>query len=71
MLGVTLGSDLSWNDQITPADKAAVCKLGFRFKSKHYFIANQLITLYKGRIHSCFESVEGTSKYSLATMGAI
>ena len=38
MLGVTLGSDLSWNDHIpTTTGKAAACKLGLLFRSRRYF----------------------------------
>ena len=34
MLGVTLGSDFSWNDHISPAPKAAACKFGLLFRSR-------------------------------------
>ena len=37
MLGVTLGSDLSWNDHITTTAKAAACKFGLLFRSRRYF----------------------------------
>ena len=37
MLGVTVGSDLSWNDHISTTAKAAACKLGLLFRSKTLF----------------------------------
>ena len=50
MLGVTLGSDLSWNDHIISVAKAAACKLGFLFRTKRFFTSAQLLTLYKAQI---------------------
>ena len=47
MLGVTLGSDLSWNDHISTTAKAAACKLGLLFRSRRYFTPSSLLTLYK------------------------
>ena len=35
MLGVTFGSDLSWNDHIISVAKAAACKLGLSFSDPH------------------------------------
>ena len=74
MLGVTLGSDLSWNDNITTT-KAAACKLGLLFRSKCYFTPSSLRTLYKSRIQTCLEYGShlwrGASKHSLATLDAI
>ena len=47
MLGVTLGSDLSWNDHISITAKAAACKLGPYLglddkTNKHVFVSNAL-----------------------------
>ena len=75
MLGVTLGSDLSWNDHITTTAKAAACKLGLLFRSRRYFIPSSLLTLFKAQIRPCLEYGShlwrGASKHSLATLDAI
>ena len=55
MLGVTLGSNLSWNDHTILVAKAAACKLVFLFRTKRFFTPTQLLTLYKARIRSCLE----------------
>ena len=47
MLGVTLGSDLSWNDHITTTANAAAYKLGLLFRSRRYFTPSSLLTLYR------------------------
>ena len=74
MLDVTLGSDLSWNDQTT-ASKAETCKLGLLFRSRRYFTPSQLLTLYKAQIRPCLEYGShlwrGASNHSLATLDAI
>lgn len=50
------GSDLSWNNQITLADKADAGKLGFLFNSRRYFMPTQLISLYTApQIPTCLE----------------
>ena len=75
MLGVTLRSDLSWNDHISTTAKAAACKLGLQFRSRRYFTPSSPLTLYKAQIHPCLEYGShlwrGASKHSLATLGAI
>ena len=75
MLGVTLGSDLSWNDHILTIAKAAACKLGLLFRSRRYFTPSSLLTLYKAQIRLCLEYGShlwrGASKHSLATLDAI
>ena len=75
MLGVTLGSDLSWNDHISTTVKVAARKLGLLFKSRRYYTPSQLLTLYKAQIRPCLEYGShlwrGASKYSVATLGAI
>ena len=75
MLGVTLGSDLSWNDHISTAAKAATCKLGLLFRSRRYFTLSSLLTLYKAQIRPCLEygshMWRGAPKHSLATLDAI
>ena len=75
MLGVTLGSDLSWNDHISTIAKAVACKLGLLFRSRHYYTPSQLLTLYKAQIRPCLEYGShlwrGASKHSLATLDAI
>ena len=50
MLGVTLGSHLSWNDHITTTAKAAACKLGLLFRSIRYFAPSQLLILHHIRL---------------------
>ena len=75
MLGVTLGSDLSWNDHIISVAKAAACKLGFFFRTKRFFTPTQLLTLYKAQIRPCLEYCShlwrGVSKDSFNTLDAI
>ena len=75
MLGVTLGSDLSWNDHISTAAKAAARKLGILFGSRRYFTPSQLLTLYTAQIRPCLENGShlwrGASKHSLATLDSI
>ena len=75
MLGVTLGSDLSWNDHISTTAKAAARKLGLLFRSRCYFAPSSLLTLYKTQIRHCLEYGShlwrGASKHSLATLDAI
>ena len=45
MLGVTLGSDFSWNDDISTTAKAAVFKIGLLFRSRRYFTLLHCIML--------------------------
>ena len=75
MLGVTLGSDLSWNDHIISVTKAAACKLGFLFRTKSFFTPTQLLTVYKAQIRPCPEYClhlwREASKHSLNTLDAI
>ena len=75
MLGVTLRSDLSWNDHISTAAKAAARKLGLLFRSRRYYTPSHLLTLYKALIRPCLEYRShlwrGASKHSLATPDAI
>ena len=75
MLGVTLGSDLSWNDHISTTAKAAACKLGLLFRSRRYFTPSSLLTLYKAQNRPCLECGShlwrGASKHSLATLDVI
>ena len=75
MLGVTLGSDLSWNEHISTAAKAAARKLGLLFRSIRYYTPSQLLTLYTAQIRLCLEYGShlwrGASKHSLATLDAI
>ena len=75
MLGVTLGSDLYWNDHITTTVKAAKCKLGLLFRSRRCFTPSSLLTLYKAQIRPCLEYGShlwrGASKHYLATLDAI
>ena len=75
MLGVTLGSDLSWIGHISTTAKAAACKLVLRFRSRRYFTPSSLHTLYKIQIRRCLEYGShlgrGASKHSLATLDVI
>ena len=72
MLGVTVGSDLSWN--ISTTAKAA-CKPGLLFRSRSYFTPSSLLTQYKAQIRPCLEYGShlwrGASKHSLAPLDAI
>ena len=71
MLGVTLGSDLSWNDYFISVAKAAACKHGFLFRTKRFFTPTQLLPLYKAPIRPCLEYCShlwrGASKHSFNT----
>ena len=75
MLGVTLGSDLSWNDHISTTAKASARKLGLLFRSRRYYTPSQLLILYKAQIRPCLEYGShlwrGASKHSLASLDAI
>ena len=75
MLGVTLDSDLSWNDHVTTTAKAAACKLGLLFRSRRYFTPSSLLTLFKAQIPPCLEygshQWRGAPKHFLATLDAI
>ena len=68
MLGVTLCSDLSWNEHIISVVKA--CKLGFLFWTKRFFTPTQLLTLYKAQSRPCLEYYNN-NKHSLNTLDAI
>ena len=62
MLGVTLGSGLSWNDHISTSAKAAARKLGLLFGSRRYFTPSSLLIVYKAQIRPSriwLSSVEG------------
>ena len=71
MLGVSVASDLSWNEHISSAAR----KIAFLFRSKRFFTPLHLLTLYKARIRPCLEYGShlwrGASKYSLATLDTI
>ena len=75
MLGIALGSDLSWNDHITSVAKPAACKLGFLFRTKRFFTPTLLPTLYPAQIRPCLEYCahlwRGASKHSLTTLDVI
>ena len=68
ILGVTLESDLSWNDHISTAAKASARKLGLLFRSRRYYTPSQLLTLYKAQIRSSLSSMErGLQAFSCHT----
>ena len=75
MLGVSVASDLSWNEHISSVAKSAARKIGFLFRSKRFFTPLHLLTLYEAQIRPCLEYDShlwtGTSKYSLATLDTI
>ena len=75
MLGVSLGSDPSWNDHIISVAKAAACKFGFLLRTKRLFTPTQLLTLYKSqirpRLEYCSHLWREASKHSLNTLDAI
>ena len=75
MLGVTLGSDLSWNDHISTTAKASARKLGLLFRYRRYYTPSSLLTQYKAQIRPCLEYGShvwrGASKHSFATLNAI
>ena len=55
MLGVSVASDLSWNEHISSVAKSAARKIGFLFRSKRFFTALHLLTLYKAQIRFCLK----------------
>ena len=75
MLGVSVASDLSWNEHVSSVAKSAARKIGFLFRSKRVFTPLHLLTLYKAQIRSCLEYGShlwrGASKYSLASVDTI
>ena len=75
MLGVSVASDLSWNEHISSVAKSAAKKIGFLFRSKRFFTPLHLLTVYKAQIRPCLEYGShlwrGASKYSLATLDTI
>ena len=75
MLGVSVASDLSWNEHTSPVAKSAARKMGFLFRSKRLFTPLHLLTLYKAQNRPFLEYGShlwrGASKYSLATLNTI
>ena len=75
VLGVSVASDLSWNEHISSVAKSAARKIGFLFRSKRFFTPLHLLTLYKAQIRPCLEYGShlwrGASKYSLASLDTI
>ena len=75
MLGVSVASDLSWNEHISSMAKSAARKTGFLFRFKLFFTPLHLFTFYKAKIRPCLEYGShlwrGASKYSLATRDTI
>ena len=71
MLGVSVASDLFWNEHISSVAKSAARKIGFFFRSKRFFTPLHLFTLYNPQIRPCLEYGShlwrGASKYSLTT----
>ena len=74
MLGVSVPSDLSWNEPISSLAKSAASKVGL-FRSKRFFTPLHLLTFYKTQIRPCLEYGSylwrGASKFSLATLDTI
>ena len=75
MLGVSVASDLSWNEHICSVTKSEARKIGFLFRSKRFFTPLNLSTLYKAQIRACREYGlhlwRRAPKHSLATLDAI
>lgn len=55
LLGITLGSDLIWQDHILSSAKKAACRLGFLRRSKKYFNSENIILMYKSFIRPILE----------------
>ena len=49
MLGVSVASDLSWNEHISSVVKSAAGKINFLFRSKRFFTPLHLITLHRAQ----------------------
>ena len=49
MLGVSVASDLSYNEHISSVAKSAARKISFLFRSKRFFTPLHLLTLYRAQ----------------------
>ena len=52
-LGVSVASDLPWNEHISSVAKSAARKIGFLFRSRRFLTSRELLTLYKAQIRPC------------------
>ena len=75
MLGVSVASDLSWNEHISFVAKSAARKIDLLFRSRRFFKPLQLLTFYNAQIFPCLKYGShlwrGSSTHSLATLDAI
>ena len=75
LLGVSVASDLSWNEHVSSVAKSAAREIRFIFRSNRFFTPLHILTLYKGQIRPCLEYGShlwrGASKYSLVTLDTI
>ena len=55
MLGVSVASNLSWNEHISSVAKSAARKIGFLFRFKRFFTPLHLLTLYRAQIRPCLK----------------
>ena len=55
LLGVAIANNHNWHTHVSNIAKSAACKLGFLFRAKRYFSAENLLTLYKSQIRPCLE----------------
>ena len=75
ILGVSIASDLTWNEHISSVAKSAARKFGFLFRSSRFYTPQQLLTLYKTQIRPGLAYGSHlwrvAPKHSLATLNAI
>ena len=71
MLGITLGSDLSWNDHISTTTKAAARKHGLLFRSNAITPPVNFLQGIRFKFVPVSHLWRGASKHSLATLDAI
>ena len=55
LLGVNISSNLLWHDHVMSIAKQASKKLGFLYRCKSFFNAQQLCLIYKSFIRPCME----------------
>ena len=55
LLGVNLGSNMSWHNHVVAIAKAASQKLGTLFRTKKLYTSQQLLMLYKAQIRPSLE----------------
>ena len=55
LLGLSVASDLTWNDYIKSIAKSASMKVGSLYRARHYLTPECILHLYKSLIRPCME----------------